>query len=168
MAEAGAVRRGARCDSVASTAPCARAGTSDPRPRPWAEQTGADVSTAWDLEVAEGLVVWPDAMVILAERVHMVGDRPSRVPPDVAVEISSPPTRRRDLIRKRAVYEQFGVPEYWLVDLDEDCVLVFRLQDGRYAEPEVFGTDGMLESKHLPGFAAPVDRLLNRPRSGGG
>lgn len=134
----------------------------------WAEETGADVSSAWDLEVAEGLVVWPDVMVILAERVHLVGDRPSRVPPDVVVEISSPSTRRRDLIRKRAVYERFGVPEYWFVDLDEDRIFVFRLEDGRYAEPEVFAAGDVLESKHLPGFAAPVDRLLNRPPSGGG
>ncbi|MGH8899371.1 MAG: Uma2 family endonuclease [Egibacteraceae bacterium] len=57
-------------------------------------------------------------------------------------------------------YERFGVLEYWFVDLDENRILVFRLEDGRYAEPHVFGADDLLESKRLPGFAAPVDRLL--------
>ncbi|MGH8883873.1 MAG: Uma2 family endonuclease [Egibacteraceae bacterium] len=135
---------------------------------PWAEATGADVSPGWDLEVADGLVMWPDAMVVLAERVHLVNARPSPVPPDVVVEISSPSTRRRDLIRKRAVYERFGVPEYWFVDLDEDRILVFRLEDGRYGEPDMFAAGDLLESKHLPGFAAPVDRLLNLTSSGEG
>lgn len=135
---------------------------------PWAEATGSEVTAGYDLEVTEGTFVWPDVMMILGERLESLGERPLHVPPDIVVEISSPSTRRRDLIRKRACYERFGVPEYWFVDLDEDRILVFQLEDGRYAEPEVFGTDDMLESKQLPGFAAPVDRLLNRPRSGGG
>ncbi|MGH8896305.1 MAG: Uma2 family endonuclease [Egibacteraceae bacterium] len=117
------------------------------------------------LEVAKGTFVWPDAMVILGRRIEGIEERPLHIPPDVVVEISSPSTRRRDLIRKRAVYERFGVPEYWFVDLDEDRILVFRLEDGRYAEPHVFGADDLLESKRLPGFAAPVDRLLDPPSS---
>jgi Uma2 family endonuclease len=135
---------------------------------PWAEMTGADVTAGFDLAIAEGISVWPDVMVVLAERIEIVGDRPAQAPPDVAVEISSPSTRSRDLIRKRAIYERFGVPEYWFVDLEEEQILVFRLEDGRYGEPCVFGGGELLESKQLAGFVAPVDRLLGLTPSGSG
>ncbi|MGH8910194.1 MAG: Uma2 family endonuclease, partial [Egibacteraceae bacterium] len=74
---------------------------------------------------------------------------------------SSPSTRRRDLIRKRAYYEQFGVPEYWYADLDGNRILVFELQNGRYGDPKVFGRSDILESNHLKGFSAPVAWLLD-------
>ncbi len=39
--------------------------------------------------------------------------------PDLAVEITSPSTERRDLTTKLRTYQEVGVPWYWLVDPDE-------------------------------------------------
>jgi len=36
----------------------------------------------------------------------------------LAVEILSPSTARADRVKKRRVYREEGVPEYWIVDLD--------------------------------------------------
>jgi Uma2 family endonuclease len=36
----------------------------------------------------------------------------------LAVEVLSPSTARADRVRKRALYRDEGVPEYWMVDLD--------------------------------------------------
>ncbi|MGH8909625.1 MAG: Uma2 family endonuclease, partial [Egibacteraceae bacterium] len=77
---------------------------------PWAEANGASVMAGFDLEISQRThtYICPDLIVIFADRIDLVGDRPGKAPPDVVVEISSPSTRRRDLIRKRAYYEQFG------------------------------------------------------------
>src|SRR5205809_39351 len=39
-------------------------------------------------------------------------------PPDLAVEIVSPDSVQRDYLQKRAIYEEAGVREYWIIDLD--------------------------------------------------
>jgi Uma2 family endonuclease len=50
------------------------------------------------------------------------------------VEIRSPSTALVDLDRKKAAYERFGVPTYWIVNPDsaEPELAVFELRDGRY------------------------------------
>src|ERR1700678_2812452 len=55
-------------------------------------------------------------------------------PPLLVVEIRSPSTALVDLNRKKAAYERFGVPTYWIVNPDpaEPELTVFELRDGRY------------------------------------
>ena len=52
----------------------------------------------------------------------------------LAVEVLSPSTRSKDLLLKRGLYEDSGVPSYWVVDPDEPSVTVLELVDGRYEE----------------------------------
>ena len=42
------------------------------------------------------------------------------------VEVLSPTTRRRDLVQKRALYLDAGVPEYWVIDPEAQQVRVVR------------------------------------------
>lgn len=82
---------------------------------------------------------------------------------DLVVEVSSPSTKRLDLIRKRATYERFGVPEYWFVDLDVDRVEVYRHDGTSYRDPRLVSRGGALESPNLPGFSAAVEEVLGPP-----
>ncbi len=56
-------------------------------------------------------------------------------PPLLVVEIRSPSTALIDLNRKKAAYERFGVPSYWIVNPDppQPELTVFELRDGGYA-----------------------------------
>ena len=54
--------------------------------------------------------------------------------PDLIVEILSPGNRNADLVKKKAVYEQFGVKEYFIVDPVDKSVLCYYLKNGKYAE----------------------------------
>ena len=58
----------------------------------------------------------------------------------LAVEVPSPSTARADRFRKRLIYQDEGVPEYWIVDLDARIVERWRPSDSR---PEI--VEGTLE-----------------------
>jgi Uma2 family endonuclease len=40
----------------------------------------------------------------------------------LAVEVLSPSNRRHDLVTKQRLYQEAGIPLYWIVDPDEQCV----------------------------------------------
>jgi len=69
----------------------------------------------------------PDLAVMKLEDID---SSPTRARPLLVVEILSPSTRRFDLTLKRQLYAEFGIPSYWLVDIDEPSLLVLGL-DGR-------------------------------------
>ena len=73
----------------------------------------------------------PDVLVVRRED---VGEENITPPLLLAVEVLSPSTRAKDLVLKRALYEDSGVSSYWVVDPDEPSLLVLELQDGRYVE----------------------------------
>jgi Uma2 family endonuclease len=47
----------------------------------------------------------------------------------LAIEVLSPATARPDRLVKRRLYQDEGVPEYWMVDLDARCVERWRPGD---------------------------------------
>jgi Uma2 family endonuclease len=110
-------------------------------------------------------VVEPDVLYVRPEHVSRVEKRLVRSAPDVVVEVSSPSTRRLELVRKRELYERFGVPEYWFVDLDADRLECYRLEGGRYPPPTLFARDAILSPPGIPGFTISVDELLGPPES---
>ena len=74
----------------------------------------------------------PDLVVV---RMDQIGGAKFTEPPPLVVEIRSPSTALVDLNRKKAAYETFGVPSYWIVNPDPPRpeLTVFELRDGRYA-----------------------------------
>jgi Uma2 family endonuclease len=75
----------------------------------------------------------PDIVVIRQERVR---DVKLAEPPLLIVEVRSPSTALIDLNRKKAAYQEFGVPSYWIVDPDPDRpqLTVFELGPAGYAQ----------------------------------
>jgi len=105
-------------------------------------------------------VVEPDGMVFLPEHLDRIRGGYPRAAPDLAVEVSSPSTKGRDRIVKRALYERFGVAEYWIVDLDDEVIEVYALRGGRYHRPLRFVRGDVVRSEVLVGFAADFDDLV--------
>ena len=58
--------------------------------------------------------------------------------PDLVVEVLSPSTAKYDRVHKKDVYEQSGVPEYWLVSPGDRSIEVYRLDGGKYVPHNVY------------------------------
>lgn len=98
----------------------------------------------------------PDELRVLAAPLDVTFSRTRRLQPDIvvvhadqtkgltlqgipllAVEVLSPTTQATDTTLKRHVFEQAGVPSYWLLDPDDRSLTVLELQEGRYREVAV-------------------------------
>ena len=89
-----------------------------------------------DIVLGPRTVVQPDLFVIprpASTDVHW-RDVPR---PILVVEVLSPSTAARDRGIKRQLYQQAGVPEYWIIDLDSRVLERWRPEDER---PEVLRT----------------------------
>lgn len=76
-------------------------------------------------------VVQPDLSVICDP--EKIDNRGCLGPPDWIIEILSPGTAQKDMKDKFDLYEQAGVPEYWIVFPTEKSILVYTLnEEGKY------------------------------------
>jgi Uma2 family endonuclease len=131
-----------------------------------AETHGGEVLPApFDVYFSDSTVVEPDVIFITVEHLVRLEERFMRSAPDLVVEVSSPSTRRLELVRKRDLYERFGVPEYWFIDLDAERVEVYRLQEDRFGPPVLVGREGTLEPPGVPLLRLSVDDLLGPPEA---
>lgn len=107
-------------------------------------------------------VVVPDLIYISAERAEGLKEKGMFAAPDLAVEILSPSTRRRDELLKRRLYERTGVFEFWLIDPGRDTIKVYRRAGDEFicgAELSA-GAEDVLTSRLFPGLAIALRPLL--------
>lgn len=126
----------------------------------WADEHGGEVAAGPNNYYTHTDVVEPDVVLAGPERLHQIEGLRFMGAPDLVVEVSSPSTRRWDLVRKRALYEAHAVPEYWFVDLPAEAIDAYRLRDGRYGEPLRHGLGQAVEPPHLPGMKITVNDVL--------
>lgn len=126
----------------------------------YAKKSGGEAfASPMDVYFSEENVVEPDVIFVGPDRVDDAESRFLRAV-SLVVEVSSPSTRRLELLRKRRLYEKYVVPEYWYVDLDVDRIEVYRLAGDAFMDPVIFGRGDAITSPELPGFSAQVDDLL--------
>ena len=108
-------------------------------------------------------VLAPDFAIILTGNPYQIVGGYFEGVPDIVVEVLST-DRRRDLVRKRQVYAEAGVLEYWIFDPRADTVTLLELRDGEYVERAVLTADAALTTPLLPGFAIPLADVFRHRR----
>lgn len=120
-----------------------------PRPLSWHQKAGMRLGTLLDDQLPDHLTGLLDVEVlitlapltirapdVLVTRTALFETNPPRYPAadvHLAVEVLSTGTRRVDRVLKFSEYAEAGIPQYWIVDLDDPTsLLAYVLVDGNY------------------------------------
>ena len=105
-------------------------------------------------------VLQPDILYVSRERVPEIVKERIEGAPDLVVEVLSPSTFYNDLRRKMAVYSQFGVQEYWIVDPEMQTFELYSRQGSELRSAMKFSSSETFESPLLPGFRFAVNSIF--------
>ena len=100
-------------------------------------------------------VVQPDICVICDK--DKLDDAGCIGAPDLIVEVLSPGNNQKELQHKYEVYQESGVKEYWVIQPIEQTLLIYTLQNGRYASSRLMTSGDVVTSSVLPGFSLDLE-----------
>ena len=96
-------------------------------------------------------VVQPDICVICDET--KLDTRGCCGAPDLVVEILSPGNSKKEIRLKHELYEEAGVKEYWIVNPEEENIVVFVLNgEGKFSGLKMYAGDDTIQSFAVPGL----------------
>ncbi|MBD2206080.1 Uma2 family endonuclease [Calothrix sp. FACHB-1219] len=110
---------------------------------------------------------YPDLTIIREEHIQQLAKRNtirlSMLPPLLVIEVVSPGElqRDRDFIAKRGQYQDCGIPEYWIIDPENQTVLVLELTGNIYTEVGNFSGDEVIISPQFNQMNLKVSQLFD-------
>lgn len=116
----------------------------------------------FDIHFGDHNVLCPDLSFFSAERLHLLSERGAEGAPDLAIEVLSPSTARRDRKVKRAIYAQHGVKELWLIHPDAETIEVFDFSRQLDEPVSVLenGTHPAITTALLPDLELPLAEVF--------
>ncbi|MGO8786829.1 MAG: Uma2 family endonuclease [Terriglobia bacterium] len=112
-----------------------------------------------DVVFSEFDVVEPDIVYVSKERVSVLTEKNLQGAPDLAIEVLSESTERRDRTTKLKLYGKFGVQEYWIIDPYGPSAEIYRRgEEGLELFANLSSVD-TLASPMFPGFSVPLREL---------
>lgn len=112
------------------------------------------------VELSAKDVFQPDIVVVMNNHLDRVQEKRVVGAPDLVVEVATPGTVAFDRLTKYDTYEDTGVPEYWIVNLERQTVEVFTLEDGIYHTLGVFQGEQKVSSRLISWLSVRVDQLF--------
>jgi Uma2 family endonuclease len=110
-------------------------------------------------------VVEPDIVVVCDRR--KLDSAGVRGAPDFIIEVISPSSAAHDYLRKRLLYEQAQVREYWLVHPIDGLVTRYSLENDRFGAAQIDPTEGVFSVGSLPGLALDFGFFATLPELDG-
>jgi Uma2 family endonuclease len=103
-----------------------------------------------DVVLESQKVVQPDVLVLLENHLDRLQEKSVEGAPDLVVEVISPSSATYDRLVKHNLYEQEGIPEYWLINPKEQSIEVFVLEMGKYRSLGAFRNEQIVQSYLVP------------------
>ncbi len=114
----------------------------------------------FDVILSQNNVVEPDIIFISNENSDIITEDNIQGSPDMLVEILSPSTEKNDRVKKKTIYEKYGVKEYWIVDPENEYVEIYTLKENNYQLLHSVMKDGVINSKVIKGFSIQAQLLF--------
>ena len=116
-----------------------------------------DVRLFYEEDEDDDTVVQPDIVVICDKEKR--GEEGCRGAPDLVVEILSPSNTAIEMERKRRLYMEAGVREYWVVDPVNKGLAVYLFSDGAITT-NAYTSSGAVSVNVLPGLEIALGQVF--------
>ena len=103
----------------------------------------------------------PDLLFVATSRLEIIEKMGVVGTPDLVVEIVSPGSVVRDRVHEKEIYEQAGVPEYWVVDPKYFSVEVYEHTDAGYTLFQEAEGEGTVKSKVIEGLEISAQDIFS-------
>ena len=104
-------------------------------------------------------VVQPDICVICDQT--KIDSRGCCGAPDLVVEILSPGNSKKEIRLKHELYEEAGVKEYWIVNPEEENIVVFILnEEGELSGLKMYASGDTIQSIAVPGLNINLSEIF--------
>lgn len=106
-------------------------------------------------------VVQPD-IIVICDKENINSKNLYKGIPTLVVEVLSPSTRSKDMLKKLDLYKQCGVKEYWIVDTKNKQIYIYSLENNDITENKAFvkGAQTYVESAHFDGLKVVLDDIF--------
>jgi Uma2 family endonuclease len=124
---------------------------------------GAIVQCQGGIQLGDFNEPQPDFALLVARADFYEHQRPQAYDAQLLIEVSDS-SLRYDMKTKMPLYAQYGVPEYWIIDIGGKRLRVFRRpKNGRYEEQLELSTPGVMPIASLPGVTVDLSSLFRHP-----
>ena len=113
-----------------------------------------------DVVFTDEHIFHPDIYFVSAARAGILTAQGAQGAPDLVVEVLSPGSMRLDLGRKRQVYAEAGVLEFWAVSPPAKSVEIYRFQESSTSPVVALEKDDTLTTPLLSGFSLPLSQIF--------
>ncbi|GAB1476438.1 Uma2 family endonuclease [Bacillota bacterium] len=116
-----------------------------------------------DVTLRDISVVQPDLIYIADDKSDYIEKNRVDGPPTLAVEVSSPSSRRKDRLQKLQIYQREGVEHYFIVSPEDKSLECYQLREGLYSLVASGMDDDVVCHPVFTGLDIPLGPLWKKP-----